>query len=121
MGLLSTIRKIERIASRQNEDTNVGDYVSEASEETYGGVPLSDLSDLAGGIYRGVEAIVNSGLLEFVFTSRSGKTKRRVQYDIDEDGNLEKLSNNYHENEYYNPGDEFLKEANERFTFNKDE
>jgi hypothetical protein len=122
MSLLSTIRKIENAFAKQEKETQ--EYISnneETTEESFGGVPLSALVDLASGIYRGVSVINDSGILDFIFTSRSGKKKRHAQYIVGDDGKLDMISNYYYENEYRNSADEFLHEANERFTFSKDE
>lgn len=73
MSLLSTIRKIENAFAKQEKETQ--EYISnneETTEESFGGVPLSALVDLASGIYRGVSVINDSGIfgLHFYFKIR---------------------------------------------------
>lgn len=86
-------------------------------EKSFGGVPLSKLNEVAKNIYHGVKVAVDeSGFLIFHYTSNSGKTTFRPQIVINEFGKLVSLCGHY-PGQWRSPADEFVKRANELFSF----
>lgn len=88
------------------------------SGERWHGVPLSELSKLAQTVYHGKYVKVDQyGFLLFCFTSNSNKTNFRVQCDLDERGQLMRLSRNYYPGQWKDLADDFIAKANQAFTF----
>lgn len=88
-------------------------------EEMFGGVPLSKLNEIALSVYHGIKVTVDQyGFLVFHYTSNSGKTKYHPQIEINELGKLVSLCGHY-PGQWWSSTDEFVKRANEIFTFEK--
>lgn len=89
------------------------------AEVTFGGVPLSKLNELAKNIYHGVKVTIDEyGFLVFHFKSNSGKTMFRPQIKINELGKLVSHGG-YYPGQWWSAADEFVKRANELFSFKK--
>ena len=82
------------------------------------GVPIEALNSLAKEVYHGVRAYEDSfGFLVFDYTSRSGKTTNHSQCNLDENKKLKKVTDRIYENQWRSSADDFVREANNRFTF----
>ena len=85
---------------------------------TFGGVLLSELNDLAKTICHGIGATIDEyGFLVFHYTYKSSKTKLHSQIKVNETGKLINLFSGVHNNQWWSSADEFVKKANEMFTF----
>ena len=88
-------------------------------EETFGGVPLSELNKIAKQCFHGIRCTVDQeGFLIFHSSSNSGKTKFHTQLVIDELGKLVNLGGHY-PGQWWSSADEFAKKVNETFKFKK--
>lgn len=88
-------------------------------EQTYGGVPLSELSELAKNIYHGIKCTIDQwGYLVFHCKSKRGHQTFRTQMYVDDTGKLINLGGHY-PGEWWSQADEFAKQANEKFHFTK--
>ena len=109
MGFLSELIKALATASVQE-----GNPLTE-EEKTYGGVPLSDLSDLASTI-RGGRVYIRGEYLDFDFRSRSGKYGNTIRFCI-QNHKLHKMVFRSYPGQVFYPEDEFMERANEQFYF----
>lgn len=108
------------ISDEGDFDEGVTTAPIEEAEETYGGVPLSKLNVLAKNVYHGLKVTVDQyGFLVFHYTSNSGKTKFDSQIELSEDNKLVSLGGHY-PGQWYSSADDFVKKANELFTFEND-
>ena len=107
---------------KHNSRLKVSKAVSEAvtePEQVFGGIPISQLNELAKSIYHGVKVTIDKfGFLVFHYTSNSGKTTLHPQMWINELGKLEGNVTHY-PGQWWSSADEFIKRANELFTFKK--
>lgn len=88
--------------------------------KAFGGVPLSKLDELAKSVYHGIGATIDEyGFLLFHYVSKSGKTKYHAQMQINEAGKLVNLFSGTYLGQWRSSADEFVKKANEVFTFAK--
>lgn len=93
-------------------------HEQEQSGAIWHGVRLSDLSRLAQNVYHGKYVKVDEyNFLEFYYTSNSGKTTFHAQCDLDENGQLSRLSHNYYPGQWRDSADTFIEQANQMFTF----
>ena len=87
--------------------------------ETFGGVSLSKLNELAKGIYRGISCTVDEwGFLVFHSKSNRGHQTFHTQMMIDGANKLKNLGGHY-PGQWWSSADEFAKKANELFAFKK--
>ena len=90
----------------------------EEAGELWHGVPLYELSKLARWVYHGKYVKVDQyGFLEVFYTSNPNKTMHHTQCDIDEDGQLYRLTYNYYNEQWKDSADDFIEMANQQFTF----
>ena len=89
------------------------------SEPTFGGVPLSELNELAKSVPRGVRVTIDNtcGALVFHHLSSRGKTLTS-QIFTDEFGKLVNYGVHY-PGQWKSAADYFVEAANERFTFKR--
>lgn len=89
------------------------------AEEAFAGVPLSKLSNLAKEVYHGLKCSIDQcGFLVFHYKSKRGHQIFHTQMSLDEVGKLISHGGHY-PGELWSSADEFVKRANEKFTFNK--
>lgn len=90
-----------------------------AVEETFGGITLSKLDKLAKEIYHGLSCSIDKwGFLVFNSKSKRGHQTFHTQMTLDETGRLINLGGHY-PGQWWSSADEFVKKANELFTFKK--
>lgn len=112
MGFLGNILSAF-LGSNDSEDIDFED-IEEESEDTFCGVPLSELNELVYGVYVTKESDYR---LLCHYKSRSGKTKFEATLEVDEDGKLvNKLDMRYF-GQSSTMADFFVEKANERYTF----
>ena len=71
-------------------------------------------------VYHGIGVTIDEyGFLLFHHISNSGKTKYQSQLKINDAGKLVNMFSGYHNNQWWSSVDEFVKKANELFTFKK--
>lgn len=107
MGFISEIFKV---FSKSMEE-----YNRPALEENYGGVPLSELQQLATRIRSG-SVWINGPYLEFRCNTTRGRPGHTFQFRIDHN-KLSKMTFQYYPGQRYFPEDDFMERANEQFTF----
>lgn len=91
----------------------------EEIKETFGGVPMEKLNELAKTVYHGVKVVIDEyGFLVFHYKSNSGKTTHKAQMEINELGQLVNLGGHYH-NQWKSSADDFVKIANDKLKFKK--
>lgn len=89
----------------------------EEVKETFGGVSMEKLNELAKEVYHGVKVVIDEyGFLVLHYKSNSGKTTHKVQMEINELGELVNLGG-YHPNQWKSSADDFVKIANNNFKF----
>jgi len=122
IGIGTVITSILLSKGNSKTTSNVAKATTDAIKEadkTFGGVPLSKLNELAKSIYHGVKVTVDKyGFLVFHYTSNSGKTTFRPLMELDEFGQLTNLGGHY-PGQWWSVADEFVKRANELFSFKK--
>lgn len=90
----------------------------EQSGKRWHGVPLSELSKLAQTTYRGRYVKVDQyNFLVFHYASKSRKTQLSVQCDLDENSQLRRLLHNYYPGQWTDSADDFIRKANQQFSF----
>ena len=86
--------------------------------EMWHGVPLSELNKLAQTIYYGKSVGVDKNdFLVFNYSSHSRQMSFHAQCELDEAGRLVRLPHNYYPGQSWDAADDFVEEANRKFTF----
>lgn len=122
IGIGATVTSVLLLKGNSKQISNVVNGTTETIKEvekSFGGVPLSKLNEVAKNIYHGVKVTVDEyGFLVFHYTSNSEKTTFRPQVVINEFDKLVSLGVHY-PGQWWSPADEFVKRANELFSFKK--
>lgn len=90
------------------------DDIEEEFDDTFYGIPLSELNELVHGVYVTKES---DSRLCCHYKSISGKTKFESTIEVDEDGKLVNKLDIHYPGQWATSADYFVKEANQRYTF----
>lgn len=89
---------------------------TEENEECFGGIPVSELDRMARESFRGDGAEIEDGALIFKSHSRSGKTRGRMHFYLDDEGKLERPTFTYYPGQYCTPAEIFWGKLNDTLT-----
>ena len=87
---------------------------------TFGGIPLLKLNELSKEIYHGIKCTIDKwGFLVFHYKSKRGHQTFYSQMKIDDANKLVNMFNGHYQGQWWSSADEFVKRANELFSFKK--
>lgn len=89
-----------------------GDVIEKIEEETFRGIPLSKLNQMAKECMNGIKCTIENGFLVFHSTSNSGKTHYHTQMLIDKAGNVTHIGVRY-PNQWLRGEDQFAAKLQE--------
>lgn len=119
VGAAGTIATLAYAVSHKNSMPKVVASAVTEPEETFGGITLSELNDLAKNIYHGLRCTLDQwGFLVFHSKSNRGHQTFHTQMTLDDAGKLINLGGHY-PGQWWSSADEFAKKANELFKFKK--